>query len=92
MLIYFKNIFVYVWLFLTAITLASWWLSKDVTGSLQPDAAVTTGVLVLAAAKAFLVMRYFMEGRFAPGWLKLTLAGWLALVLAAMLAVYFLMR
>jgi caa(3)-type oxidase subunit IV len=74
---YLRNPLTLVWAFLTAITLASWWISQGAGVGTQINPAVTFSVLLIAVVKVHLVMRYFMEVRHAPTWLKRTTSGWL---------------
>ena len=52
------------------------------------DAAITIGVLLIASVKAQLVIRYFMEVRSAPRWLKRTTYGWNIALLFLLLWIY----
>ena len=45
-------------------------------------------VILLAFIKGRLIIRYFMEVRTAPRWLKLSTDAWLVIVWAAVLAIY----
>ncbi|NGY04999.1 cytochrome C oxidase subunit IV family protein [Solimonas terrae] len=86
---YLRNPLTIVWAFLSFSTVVSWALSRDVGGSAQMSALVTTGVLLIAAVKAQFVIRYFMEVRHAPAWLQRTLNAWLILLFAFLLGAYF---
>ena len=85
---YLRNRLTLVWLLLSAVTIASWALSRDSAVSHRIDAAVTIGVLLMAALKSQLVIRHFMEVRTAPRWLRLTMAAWLAALFALLLGGY----
>lgn len=85
---YLRNPLTIVWAVLTASTLAAWWIGGGRGGVYHLDAAVTFGVLMIAAVKAHLVIRYFMEVRFAPTWLKHTTNGWVVLLFTLMLVAY----
>ncbi len=86
---YIRHPLTYVWAFLTAITLASLWIARSHHLEFRADAAVTVGVLLIAAIKTQLVIRYFMEVRFAPLWLKRSTYGLVTLIFALLLAFYF---
>ncbi|MEZ0359736.1 cytochrome C oxidase subunit IV family protein [Mycobacterium sp. SA01] len=84
-----RNPLTLVWALLTAVTVVSWLVSRDGGAAHQLNATVTTVVLLIAAAKAQLVIWHFMEVRRAPVWLKAVTSGWVIAVFAAMLGVYF---
>lgn len=84
---YIRNPLTYVWAFLVAITVASWWIGRSGAAP-QINPAVTVGVLLIAALKAQLVIQYFMEVRFGPAWLKGATYGWVVLVLLLLLVFY----
>jgi caa(3)-type oxidase subunit IV len=75
-----------VWALLSVMTIASWWTGSRSDG--RAYALVTAGVLLLAMIKSRLVMRYFMEVRYAPRWLRLTCDAWLITVFAMLFALY----
>ncbi len=85
---YLRNPLVSAWAFLSVITLVSWGLTRASADSIQPDITVTFGVLVIAAIKVQIVVRYFMEVRHAPRWLKLSTDGWLWSLTGIMLLFY----
>ncbi|WP_372781972.1 cytochrome C oxidase subunit IV family protein [Litorivivens sp.] len=76
MIAYLKNPLTTVWATLSLITVAAWLIGRNVGTDLQPSHAVTLSVLLIAAAKAQLVIMYFMEVRSAPRWLKRVAYGW----------------
>jgi hypothetical protein len=76
-----------VWLALSAVTLLSWWIGSS-RGRPGLDAAVTFGVLAIAALKVRLIITEFMEARQAPRLLRRLTDAWLALLLASLLAIY----
>ena len=80
MMDYIRNPLTRVWAFLTAITVVSWWISRGAGGAFHLNSAVTLGVLLIAVVKVHLVMRYFMEVRHGPTWLKRATGGWLILL------------
>jgi cytochrome c oxidase subunit 4 len=83
-----RNPLTYVWAFLTAITISSWWLSQGVGIQTQVSVVATSGVLLIAAVKVHFVLRYFMEVRRAPVWLKRITVGWLILLLILLFGFY----
>lgn len=85
---YVRNPLSYVWAFLTAITIASYAISQGGGADFKINAAITTGVLLIAAVKAHLVMRYFMEVHHAPRWLKQVSYGWNIVLLFLLLGAY----
>jgi cytochrome c oxidase subunit 4 len=87
---YLRNPLTWVWAFLVAITVASWLIGRGQGAAYQIDAAITIGVLLIAAVKAQLVIRYFMEVRSAPLWLKRTAYGWNIVLLCLLLVFYLL--
>ncbi|WP_319457673.1 MULTISPECIES: cytochrome C oxidase subunit IV family protein [unclassified Mycobacterium] len=79
----------YAWLVLTAITIVSWWLAPGHSGGVAvPNVAITVAVVVLGFIKGRLIIRYFMEVRAAPRWLKLATDAWLAVLWVGILAIY----
>lgn len=80
----------YAWIILSAITLTSWWLAPP-HGNGAPAVAsvpITVAVIVLAFIKGRMIIRYFMEVRSAPRWLKLFTDGWLMVLWTSVLAIY----
>ena len=84
-----RNPLTIVWAFLTTVTIASSLISLDGGASHQINTTVTTVVLLIAAVKAQLVIRHFMEVRRAPVWLKATTSGWVIVLFALLLGFYF---
>lgn len=78
-----------VWAFLTAVTVASSCVSLDGGAAHQINTTVTTVVLLIAAIKAHLVIRHFMEVRRAPLWLKAATGGWVLGLFTLLLGFYF---
>ena len=77
------------WLVLMAITVGTWWLAPAHShGVASASVAVTCVVLGLAAVKARLIIRQFMEVRTAPAWLKVATDAWLGVLIAAVLVIY----
>lgn len=85
---YLRNPLCHVWAFLTVITLVSWWVSQGGV-AFNVDAFVTVTVLLVAGVKVQLVVRYFMEVKHAPVWLKRTMTAWLVVLLSLLLGIYF---
>ena len=78
----------YAWLVLSAITLVSWWLAPaNSEGPPVPSVPITIAVLALGFVKGRMIIRYFMEVRSAPRWLKLSTDAWLVVLWAGILAI-----
>jgi hypothetical protein len=79
----------YAWIILSAITITSWFLAP-VHGNGAPAASVpiTVAVIMLGFIKGRIIIRYFMEVRTAPRWLKVTTDLWLLVLWAAILGIY----
>lgn len=78
-----------IWLFLVAITLASWALGE--TSSHRGDGVVRIATMVLftlSMIKVRLVMSVFMEVRNAPFGLRLLCDGWVVLTSGSLMAAY----
>ena len=84
--LFFRSRLTGVWALLSLLTLASWWTGSRI--DVHTYGLVTAGVLLFALIKSRLVIRYFMEVRFAPRWLRLTCDAWLILVFGMILALY----
>jgi hypothetical protein len=79
----------YVWIILSAITIMSWWLApRHGAAPAVPSVPITVAVILLAFIKGRMIIRYFMEVRTAPRWLKLTTDAWLTVLWAGVLAIY----
>ncbi len=78
------------WLALMAITVGSWWLAPAHAhgGAVSASVVVTCVVLALAAVKARLIIRQFMEVRAAPRWLKGATDAWLGVLITTVLVIY----
>jgi len=85
---YLRNPLTFIWALLTAITIASWSIGKGHGSDYHISATITAIVLILAAVKAQFVVRYFMEVRFGPTWLKFVAYGWVIGLLLLLLAAY----
>ena len=80
----------FVWLALSAITLAQLALgSLGEQGALAPNAAVTSIAIVIALIKVRVIVREFMEGRHAPVLLSRLTDLWVALTGVSLLGSYF---
>ena len=79
----------YVWLILSAITVVSWWLAPGHPGGhVVASVPITVAVVLLGFVKGRMIIRYFMEVRTAPRWLKVSTDAWLIVLWAAILAIY----
>lgn len=78
----------YAWIILSAITILSWWLAPAHGSPVGPSVPITIAVVLLAFIKGRMIIRYFMEVRTAPRWLKLTTDGWLIVLWVGVLAIY----
>ncbi|MBB5915205.1 hypothetical protein BJY24_004072 [Nocardia transvalensis] len=84
-----KRVVIYVWAALAAITLLAWQLTPGHTqaaASLSKE--LVAAIVVLGAIKSRLIIRYFMEVRHAPRWLRTATDAWLVVLWAALLGVY----
>jgi hypothetical protein len=84
-----RNPLTIVWALLTTVTIVSSLIALDGGAAQQINATVTTAVLLIAAVKAYLVIRHFMEVRRAPVWLKATTSGWVVGLFTLLLSFYF---
>ena len=80
------------WLILSAITITSWWLAPphDHGAPASASVPITVAVIALAFIKGRMIIRYFMEVRTAPPWLKLACDAWLSVLWGAVLVIYLL--
>ena len=77
------------WIVLCVLTIGSWWLSPAHTGvPAVPSLPITVAVVVLGLIKSRLIIRYFMEVRSAPRWLRLATDCWLVALWAGTLIIY----
>lgn len=89
----FQNRLLFVWLALSAITLAQLALgSLGKRDSLTPNAGVTSSVIVIALIKVRVIIREFMEVRHAPVLLCRLTDLWVALTGLSLLGFYFVGR
>lgn len=80
----------YVWVILSVLTLASWFLAPaHEHGAVVASTPITIAVLGMALIKSRLIIQYFMEVRTAPAWLMLATDGWLVVLFGGILAIYF---
>ena len=77
-----------VWVVLASLTL-SYLLIDHSVGGLKASAAVTSGVIVIAAVKVRIIFREFMEVRQAPALLCRLTDAWVILIAASLLGCYF---
>ena len=82
-----RNRLFYIWLFLSGLTVLTWWLGSQ-HNAVSAGAWVTYGVLLIAVIKTRFVIRNFMEVRDAPLWLQRSCDAWLVF-LFAMLALFY---
>ena len=79
----------YAWIILSAITILSWWLAPGHgRGAAAVASAPITVAVILGFIKGRMIIRYFMEVRTAPRWLKLFTDAWLTVLWAGILAIY----
>jgi hypothetical protein len=82
-----------VWLVLSAITIAQLGVgSVDRQAALTPNAAITTGAILMALIKVRFIFREFMEVRHAPVLLGRLTDLWVVLTGATLLGCYWLGR
>jgi hypothetical protein len=84
-----RNPLTIVWALLTTVSIASSLIAAEGGAAHQINTTVTTVVLLIAAFKAQMVIRHFMEVRRAPVWLKATTNGWVLGLFALLLGLYF---
>jgi hypothetical protein len=84
----FKSRLTWVWGLLCAITLLSWWIGARHGHAYVPNAAITFGVVAIAAVKVRMIIMEFMGARQAPKLLRRIADGWLALLVASLLGIY----
>jgi hypothetical protein len=77
---------IYVWLALSAITLAQLGVGAQAPG---PSAAISSGAIVVALFKVRLILREFMEVRRAPVLLGRLTDLWIGLAGVSLLGCYF---
>lgn len=80
----------YAWIILSAITVVSWWLAPahGHGAPAGPSVPITVVVIILGFIKGRMIIRYFMEVRTGPRWLKLATDAWLTLLWAGLLVIY----
>ena len=77
-----------VWLVLIAASGASLWLGTETSPADPSHTVATVGVLAIAFAKIWLIVRYFMEVRVAPPWLRNVMNAWVVGVFVAVAVLY----
>lgn len=86
----FEKRLIVVWLILSAITLAQLGLgSIGGHAALTPNAAITTGAILIALVKVRIIFREFMEVRHAPALLGRLADLWVVLTGVSLLGCYF---
>jgi hypothetical protein len=77
------------WAALVTATMLAWLLApRDAQTNTTVGKGLVAAVVVLAAIKGRLIIRYFMEVRHAPRWLQRATDAWLAILWIALLAIY----
>jgi cytochrome c oxidase subunit IV len=76
---YLRHPLTLLWLVLLLATVVSWWLGSDRDAADQASVLTTVAILAVAIVKCRLVIRNYMEVRYAPSWLRLTCDAWLLL-------------
>jgi caa(3)-type oxidase subunit IV len=77
------------WTVLCVITIATWWLSPahSATAAVR-NVPISIAVIALGIIKCRLLIRYFMEVRTAPRWLRFATDGWLIVLWVGVLVIY----
>jgi hypothetical protein len=74
---------------LVGVTLISWWIgSHHGQRQFASNILITYSVVLIAAIKARVVIREFMEVRHAPVLLRRLTDGWIIFIAVALLAIY----
>lgn len=77
------------WLVLSAITVVSWWLAPGHSGGhASASVPITVAAILLGFVKGRLIIRYFMEVRGAPAWLRHSTDLWLTVLWTTILVIY----
>ena len=77
------------WLVLSAITVVSWWLAPGHSGGhASASVPITVAAILLGFIKGRVIIRYFMEVRGAPGWLRHSTDLWLGVLWGSVLVIY----
>ncbi|WP_405137780.1 cytochrome C oxidase subunit IV family protein [Nocardia sp. NBC_01388] len=77
-----------VWIALMAITIVWWQLTPEDHGSATASGKVlVSAIAALGMIKSRLIIRYFMEIRTAPRWLRFTTDGWIVVLWLGLLGV-----
>ncbi len=77
------------WIVLCVLTIGTWWLSPAHSGvAAVASVSISVAVVALGFIKGRLIIRYFMEARTAPRWLRLATDGWLLVLWTAVLVIY----
>lgn len=84
-----SRVITHAWVLLSVITVVSWWLAPGhATGVATASTWISVAVIVLGFIKSRMIIRYFMEVRTAPRWLRLATDGWLAALWLGVLVIY----
>lgn len=79
----------FAWLVLCTITMLSWWLAPGHSGGhAEASIPITVVAILLGLVKCRMIIRYFMEVRAAPHWLRRGTDAWLIVLWVALLAIY----
>jgi hypothetical protein len=77
------------WLILSAITVMSWWLAPGHAGGhTTASIPITVAAILLGFIKGRMIIRYFMEVRSAPRWLRRSTDLWLVVLWTSILVIY----
>lgn len=77
------------WVVLSAITVLSWWLAPGHSeGPATASIPITVAAIALGVVKSRVIIRYFMEVRSAPRWLRHSTDVWLVVLWGAVLVIY----
>lgn len=81
--------YILVWIFLSGITVLSWWIGSEHEGQIfRADLAITIAVILIALIKVRFIAREFMEVRTAPAWIRHLSDAWLATVFVGLLVTH----
>jgi hypothetical protein len=81
-----RNRLFYIWLFLSGLTVLTWWLGAH--GSASGSPPITYSVLLIVIVKTRFVIRNFMEVCDAPLWLQRSCDAWLVFLFAILALFY----
>lgn len=75
------------WLILVVATGLGWWLGQTGQASTRGAALATSGVIIVAFLKVWIVAFQFMELRYAPRWLRHAFDAWIIVICLAILVI-----